>query len=116
MRLVKLLADVTASPYGNPIPGLEALGVEAGDVESLHVTQLTEALRDEEPHTVVIRRMAETLQSEHDILEDLHKCGIRPGVTLTARRGGLGVTLSTGEGPELELSMEAASHLYVAPA
>ncbi len=116
VRLVKILADVTESPYGNPIPGLEALGVEAGDVESLHVTQLTEALRDEEPHTVVIRRMAETLQSDHDILEDLHKCGIRPGVTLTARRGGLGVTLSTGEGPELELSMEAASHLYVAPA
>lgn len=114
-RLVTILGNTVESPYGNPIPGLEALGQEPNDLTVSGLEQLPAVLTDEEPRRVVVRRMAETLQTENGMLTDLNACGIRPGAEITARRGGLGVLLSA-DGPELELSIDVAQHLYVVPA
>ena len=112
-RLVAILEDTSESPYGNPIPGLEELGVAPNAMHVEGLTRLPELVTDDAPVRVVIRRMAEMLQSEPDMLAHLHECGVRPGLEVTARRGGLGVLLTLEDGRELELSLDAAAHLYV---
>lgn len=120
-RLVKILGITDESPYGNPIPGLEELGVVgAEDIDPSQdgAQPLPEVMDGPEvvdggERQVRVVRMAESLQSEHDLLQTLHTCGIAPGVTVTVRPGGLGILLSTSEGAECELATDAAAHLYV---
>ena len=88
-KLMTLLGNPTVSPFGNPIPGLEALsgGEPAGADSSLGVDQLnllsTTATAEGRP--VVIRRISEQLQENADLLRVLAAQGVRPGATMEAR-------------------------------
>lgn len=116
-RLVDLLHEPVASPYGNPIPGLAELGVDH-TVPGFRdgTVPLTEAIEDGDEHEVVVLRMSEHVQSDRELLSDLRLGGIRPDVRLRASAGGLGVRLIPEDGPGCELDLDTASHLYVAVA
>jgi DtxR family Mn-dependent transcriptional regulator len=87
-KLVRLLHNPTTSPYGNPIPGLEEL--ESGDdtatsraasappVLEVGLQRLDEfARRGGGP--VEVRRIAEHVQVDADLMADLKSAGIVPG-------------------------------------
>ncbi|HLM21800.1 MAG TPA: iron dependent repressor, metal binding and dimerization domain protein [Propionibacteriaceae bacterium] len=114
-KLVDLLNAPTMSPYGNPIPGLEELGVSAA----------TEPFRDgneqlqdvvsssASPITVVIERMSEEIQKDVEMMSTLRQAGIQPGAEVRAEAGGLGIRLTVDGLPSCEIDREASTHLFV---
>ena len=113
-RLVDLLGTPRESPYGNPIPGLDELGVaEPPMLFRDGNVQLADAVR-EVPVRVVIERMSEEIQKDVEMMGTLRVAGIRPGTEVEAEVGGLGVRLSADGHPGCEIDREASTHLFVA--
>ena len=115
-KLLTLLGNPTVSPFGNPIPGLDALQGEeparrpdAGTVpDSLAEIAQTATGAG---LTVVIGRISEQLQEDGELLRRLAEQGVRPGATMVARLVEGGITL---DGTPLPAGV--APHLFVAAA
>lgn len=113
-RIYQLLDHPTKSPYGNPIPGLAALGGAAALPET-GVINLVEAMRGYGPtSSVTISRLAEPIQVEPELLVQLDEGGIRPGAAVSLERVGeyISVRVPGIEGA-LELPPEVAAHVFV---
>ena len=118
-RLVMLLDNPTVSPYGNPIPGLDELGVpvppmEPGDREPMAVMSDIVGSGDAD---VVVRRIGEHVQNVPELMSKLVSAGIRPGhaVTLAMGDDGVRITQRAGAGSATsELPDEVAAHVFVA--
>lgn len=123
-RLVEILKDPVESPYGNPIPGLEQLGVKAPEVTaSLARTTLRDAAEQAQRAGVAgawtVQRLAESIQVEPEVLEQLLEVGLRPGVDvqitgLAEAYAFLSVDDESGT-LEVELPLEVAQHIFVHP-
>src|SRR5690348_16232256 len=81
-RVYELLGRPTRSPYGNPIPGLDefdgtaAAATPPGDGErNLAFPGLA--------GSVVVSRICESVQTDAEVLRQLHAAGIDPGAHLT---------------------------------
>ncbi|MCP2168387.1 metal-dependent transcriptional regulator [Goodfellowiella coeruleoviolacea] len=82
-KLVKLLNNPTTSPYGNPIPGLDRLGnggkpappVEPGLVRVDEVARRGGG-------EVEVRRIAEHVQLDPELMADLKEANVVPGATV----------------------------------
>jgi len=118
-RLYDLLGKPTESPYGNPIPGLEALGGEAAVPPPTAYRDLLSAVElVSSGQPMVLERLAEPIQVDPELLTQLDEAGLRPGATITAEvvGGYISVRVPGIEGA-LELPAEVASHVFVsAPA
>ncbi len=114
-RVYELLNRPTRSPYGNPIPGLEAL-VSNADVAS-------EAPSESERNLafpglsgpVVVRRICESVQTDADVLRQLHAAGVDPGATVTVAQERDGVIIDRS-GDRVRLPREVASRVFVTAA
>ncbi len=73
-RLLQILDHPTVSPYGNPIPGLEELDSTAlvTPINIERMVPLNEACRDDVSR-VIIRRIAEPIQDDADLVECRHE-------------------------------------------
>ncbi|HEY0239030.1 MAG TPA: iron dependent repressor, metal binding and dimerization domain protein [Friedmanniella sp.] len=112
-KLVDLLNSPTESPYGNPIPGLDELGVAEPTILFRDGNvQLADAVR-EAPVRVVIERMSEEIQKDVEMMGTLRVAGIRPGAEVEAEVGGLGVRLAAAGHPGCEIDRLASTHLFV---
>lgn len=109
-RLVEVLNHPTTSPYGNPIPGLDELGVsrELGSgaeplVRLSDIPQGTTA-------AVVVRQLAEHIQADPDTMSQLREAGVVPDarVTVQARRDGVTITATGHNGFDLSSEMAHA--------
>ncbi|MGH8894336.1 MAG: metal-dependent transcriptional regulator [Actinomycetes bacterium] len=114
-KLLAVLGHPTVSPFGNPIPGLEELGEEA-DLASdgsppEDLMSLDRVSRDGVT-SVVVRRLAEPVQTDPALMSRLHRAGVRPGAAVTVGRGGEGLLVGSG-GEATEISDEVASHVFV---
>jgi DtxR family Mn-dependent transcriptional regulator len=111
-KLLTLLGHPTVSPFGNPIPGLEALsGDESlGGETSAVLGSLTLLSSTATPGgcPVTVRRISEQLQEDTELLRELSRQGIRPGATMLARLTDGSVTL---DGQPLPSGV--AQHLFV---
>lgn len=121
-RLVEILEDPVVSPYGNPIPGLEQLGIDVAEVPvELARTTLREAAEqhaeDQAPSPWRVQRLAESIQVEPEVLEQLREVGLSPGAALQV--SGLNAAyalllVDDQQGQfEVELPLEVAQHIYV---
>ena len=113
-KVYELLNRPTRSPYGNPIPGLDVLGAPdedesdpaAGTGErNLAFPGLT--------GSVVVRRICESVQTNADVLRQLHAAGIDPGTTVTVAQERDAVTIDRS-GDKIRLPREVASRVFVA--
>ncbi|MFD1214074.1 metal-dependent transcriptional regulator [Arthrobacter sp. GCM10027362] len=114
-RLYELLGKPEVSPYGNPIPGLEALGGQPAAVFGEGVVNLTEAMKHYTPgQQVVIARLAEPIQVDPELLQQLEEGGLKPGAELALEAVGeyISVRVPGVEGA-LELPPEVAAHIFV---
>ncbi|CEA09845.1 Iron-dependent repressor IdeR [Arthrobacter saudimassiliensis] len=115
-RLYDLLGHPTASPYGNPIPGLEELGgVPAPGAAAGTVSLATAVAGSGEGQKYQLVRLAEPIQVDPELLGQLDEAGLHPGAELTAETVGgyISVRVPGIEGA-LELPPEVASHVFVA--
>lgn len=116
-RLVQILDAPTTSPYGNPIPGLGRLGVDAQPGSFRDGVEPLPALAEgNTPRRVVLERMSESIQAELDTLAELAEAGVRPGVEMVIRRGGIGLLVDVVGGGKIEFGLDFADKLYGRPA
>jgi DtxR family Mn-dependent transcriptional regulator len=105
-KLVALLGNPTTSPYGNPIPGLDELGVgeAAGPVEP-DLVRLDEVAR-RGGGTVEVRRISEHVQLDPTLMADLHKVDAVPGnmVEVAAQARANHPIVLSGRGATVEVS------------
>lgn len=114
-RLVELLGHPTESPYGNPIPGLAQLGDVPANTFEQGVIGLVRRLNAEGgPITGTVRRLAEPVQVDPELLQQLKAAGVMPGATGSYRYSE-GYVLVEMDGSEegLELPVEVASHIFL---
>ncbi len=112
-RLLEVLDHPTVSPYGNPIPGLEELDAHtyASPVDLDRMVPLSEACRDDVSR-VVIRRIAEPIQDDAEVMTRMHRIGVTPGASVKVHRSPGGVMIGSA-GEYSELSDDVAVHVLV---
>jgi DtxR family transcriptional regulator, iron-dependent repressor len=108
-RVYELLGRPTRSPYGNPIPGLEEFGspalAETPDVErNLAFPGLA--------GSVVVSRICESVQTDPDVLRQLHAAGVDPGASVKVAQERDGVRIDRN-GEQIRLPREVASRVFV---
>ncbi len=115
-RLVQLLGHPTESPYGNPIPGLDQLGDAPARTFEDGVIGLVRLLerRAGAEAAGTVRRLAEPVQVDPDLLGQLHEAGVVPGASGTFRYDdGYVVVRMDGGAESLELPVEVAAHIFL---
>ena len=116
-KLLGILDNPTESPYGNPIPGLDELGARPTPAFQSGVVSVV-TLLDQQP-TVLrrIRRLAEPLQVDPELLAQLAEAGVKPGAEATFTVLGDAVRIETAAAPAaaLELARDLAAHIFVIP-
>lgn len=115
-RLIELLGQPRESPYGNPIPGLEELGVPAADPFMSGVVRVLDAVSaSDEPVRGVVRRLGEPVQFDPELLSQLKQAGVVPGARAVFSEAGAYVLVEVeGVDGGLELPAEVAGHIFVA--
>ncbi|MFQ6227352.1 iron dependent repressor, metal binding and dimerization domain protein [Nocardia sp. NPDC002869] len=101
-RLVEVLNHPTTSPYGNPIPGLDELGISAAQLLEEPLKRLSE-LPQGRTHAVVVRRLAEHIQTDPEVIGRLREAGVVPDarVTVESKPGAVVITVAGHSGYEL---------------
>ncbi|MBN6777375.1 metal-dependent transcriptional regulator [Pseudoclavibacter alba] len=118
-KIFELLGRPSQSPYGTPIPGLEALGAPAACDFLAGVDSVGElasnSVEGERSSEVIVRRLGEPIQSDQASLEVLVEAGVLPDARITIERVPDGVAVfRTGSDAGVVLPLELADHLYVA--
>ena len=114
-RVLELLDHPTESPYGNPIPGLAELGDAPAAQFMDGVTSIVNLAPTSGEKSVTIRRLAEPVQFEPELLQQLQSAGVVPGAAaVISMLGSYIVVQVEGFGEGLELSVEVATHIYAA--
>jgi DtxR family transcriptional regulator, Mn-dependent transcriptional regulator len=112
-RVLELLDHPTESPYGNPIPGLAELGDAPAARFMDGVSSIVELVPSSGERSVTIRRLAEPVQFEPELLQQLQGAGVIPGAAVTISALGSDVLVRVeGFGDGLELPVEIATHIY----
>jgi DtxR family Mn-dependent transcriptional regulator len=111
-KLLDVLGHPTVSPYGNPIPGLTELGEQGEGVgDGSPLTTLDQI--DPASHApVVVRRLAEPLQTDSALMSRLRRAGVQPGAAVTISVSPEGLLVGSG-GETTEISTVVASHVFV---
>jgi DtxR family Mn-dependent transcriptional regulator len=115
-RLVTLLNAPSVCPHGNPIPGLDELGLEDYSPEPFtddSIVPMVDVAGNSET-TVTVRRISEQIQSDADTMLALRESGVQPGQEVVLRASDDGVRVIGGESGETELSALVAGHIFVA--
>ncbi|AYF76866.1 metal-dependent transcriptional regulator [Nocardia yunnanensis] len=108
-RLVEVLNHPTTSPYGNPIPGLDELGVVPGLGAEERLVRLSD-LPVGQPQAVVVRRLSEHIQTDPETINQLREAGVVPDarVTVETKPGAVIISVPGHEGFELSDEMAHA--------
>ena len=115
-RIVALLDKPLVCPHGNPIPGLDELGLPfAANDDAVGLVSLT-AAADSAAGRVVIDRISEQLQPDAELMHRLTAAGIRPGQRVTIAAGSDGVRTCTAEGAAATFGRLVSDHVFVRPA
>jgi DtxR family Mn-dependent transcriptional regulator len=117
-RLIELLDHPTESPYGNPIPGLDQLGDVPANTFDNGVVGLVRRLNESDgPITGSVRRLAEPVQVDPELLTQLRDAGVMPGASGAFRFSeGYVLVEMDGSSEALELPVEVASHIFIVDA
>ncbi|MEU7138679.1 iron dependent repressor, metal binding and dimerization domain protein [Nocardia sp. NPDC046473] len=108
-RLVEVLNHPTTSPYGNPIPGLDELGIMPSTSAEETLVRLSD-LPHGQVHAVVVRRLAEHIQTDPEVIGQLREAGVVPDarVTVENKPGSVIITVPGHDGFELPDEMAHA--------
>ncbi len=110
-RVYDLLHRPTRSPYGNPIPGLDEF-----DGDQLPPHPAAEGERNLAfpglAGQVVVARICESVQTDSDVLHQLHAAGVDPGAVVTVAQERDGVLVDRA-GSQVRLPREVASRVFV---
>lgn len=114
-RVLQMLDRPTVSPFGNPIPGLDALmpGEAPTAVDPGSWVSLESVARDETAR-VTVRRIGETAQADPEVVAQLRRAGVVPDATVRVQRAATGVMVGSA-GEYVELPVSVSAHIAVEP-
>ena len=118
-RLAQQMTPPYVDPYGNPIPGLAALGIQEtgttseGKGMSNSSRSLGDVLADGQSLRCQLERIGERAQSDVELLRELARQGILPGAQLGAERVGASIVLRGPEGGDVAVDEVIADQLHV---
>jgi DtxR family Mn-dependent transcriptional regulator len=111
-RIVAMLDKPLVCPHGNPIPGLEELGLPFATNERLiGLVSLTEAATST-AGLVVVDRISEQLQPDADLMRQLSAAGVRPGRSITVALTPVGVEVGSQPSPT-QFERAVSDHVFV---
>jgi DtxR family Mn-dependent transcriptional regulator len=111
-RIVAMLEPPLVCPHGNPIPGLEDLGLTTeGSTEGGLLPTLADSVTEREV-TVRIERISELLQPDATLMRQLSAAGLTPGLSVAVSRQPAGLHVSGAPDTEVLLD-EVARHIFV---
>ena len=111
-RILALLKKPLVCPHGNPIPGLDQLGLPFATDQSGPLLSLTEAIADAKGE-VVISRISEQLQPDAELMHRMDVAGMRPGGRVRVAAGALGVEVWVDDGEHTTFDRVVADHVFV---
>lgn len=113
-KLLKVLGNPVESPYGNPIPGLDELGLERQRPPLRKAVSAPTMLASTDEVQVHIRRLAEPAQVDPELLSRLGDAGVVPGntATLSLHDGFIRISVDGVEGV-CDLTPEVAAFVFV---
>jgi DtxR family transcriptional regulator, Mn-dependent transcriptional regulator len=111
-RILALLEKPLVCPHGNPIPGLDQLGLPFATDQTGPLRSLSEAVADAQPE-VVISRISEQLQPDAELMHRLDQAGMRPGRRVHVAAGAQGVEVWPEGGEHASFSRTVADHIFV---
>lgn len=127
-RIAAIVEPPYVDPYGNPIPGLSALGIAPNETETTPGGKgrvnpgapISDLLADGDEEPLEIIRIGERAQSNPELLDELARHGVRPGLVVTGVGDNDGyrlvVSAEGGAGGTIRLRGEAAGQIVVRPA
>ncbi len=110
-RIVAMLEGPLVCPHGNPIPGLEDLGLPAAGAGDAGLATLADSVTADEV-TVRIERISELLQPNVELMRQLSDSGVTPGLSVAVSRVPAGLHVAGAPDTELVLD-EVAQHIFV---
>lgn len=114
-RLVQVLENPSVSPFGNPIPGLDLLGVSTGmpAPDGADLVRLTE-LPVGASVAVIVRQLTEHVQGDVALISRLKDAGVVPNARVLVETSADGdVTIVVGGHENVELPHEMAHAVKV---
>ncbi len=111
-KVYDLLDQPARSPYGNPIPGLDGLDKAAGSAFRVGEGERNLAFPGLAGQAVV-RRICESVQTDSDLLRQLHAAEVDPGMTVNVAQDHDAVTVDRSGGEAVRLPRDVASRIFV---
>jgi DtxR family Mn-dependent transcriptional regulator len=112
-RILALLDKPLVCPHGNPIPGLDQLGLPFATTDlPVGLLTLSAAAPAGPGSDVVVDRISEQLQPEPALLHRLTEAGVRPGRTLRVSAAPTGVRIGDGDEAAV-LETRICDHVFV---
>jgi DtxR family Mn-dependent transcriptional regulator len=111
-RILALLKGPLVCPHGNPIPGLDQLGLPFATTPGGPLVSLAHAVTDGAAE-VVISRISEQLQPDAALMHRLDAAGLRPGQRVTVADAGTGVDVLLAGGEHEVFDRTVAEHVFV---
>ena len=118
-RIAQQLEPPYVDPYGNPIPGLQSLGIAEtaitpdGKDQSNALETLADVATAGEHVRVRLERIGERAQSDPELLGELARHGLFPGAEAQMGEQGGSAVLQVGDGDPLLLDDITAGQLLV---
>jgi DtxR family transcriptional regulator, Mn-dependent transcriptional regulator len=111
-RILALLEKPLVCPHGNPIPGLDQLGLPFATDQKDALLSLSDAAADAVTE-VVIHRISEQLQPDAELMHRLDVAGMRPGHRVQVASVPNGVDVWVDGGERTSFDRVVAEHVFV---
>lgn len=112
-RILALLDKPLVCPHGNPIPGLDELGLPFGSTEDTRpLLSLTGAATGPDVE-VIVDRISEQLQPDAETMHLLTTVGLRPGKRVHVGSDGTTVQVWSADAEPVALERRVSDHVFV---
>lgn len=114
-KILGLISTPDMSPYGNPIPGLEELGLKANPEFNEGVISIPARIQASgSASELTLRRIGEPVQIDPEFLAQLRDLGLVPGAKISVEHSGNRILVTTAGAVEgIALDHDLAAHLFV---
>jgi DtxR family Mn-dependent transcriptional regulator len=112
LKVYELLGRPTRSPYGNPIPGLNGFDASHRSEPVFSVGERNLAFPGLAGE-VTVSRICESVQTDSEVLRQLHAAGMDPGASIVVAQDRDAVIVEH-DGESVRLPREVASRVFVA--